>query len=158
MKQAKVPHVIVRPDQQLNLLTAKARTGDRRVRAAEKKTRLAKTKLKSARRAYKLAKKALKKTAKLTKQAHKELVKWQKHSAKKQNQNQPRSGVTAKQPSLNHRKRVPAPKPPAVVNLPPPVVVPVATPTENTELPKREEDSRGVPQEEPTPDPTTTGS
>ena len=59
MKQAKVPHVMVTPDQQLNLLRAKARTGDRRVRAAEQKTRLAKTKLKSARRAYKLAKKSL---------------------------------------------------------------------------------------------------
>jgi len=151
MKPAKVPHVRVTPDQQFTLLKAKARTGDRRVRAAEKKTRLAKTKLKSARRAYKLAKKALKKIAKLTKQAHKELVKWQKHSAKKQKQNHPKPGVTVKQPLANKRKRVPAPTPPAVVDQTLPVVVPVAPPTETTELPKPEQDSSAVPQEAATP-------
>ena len=98
-----------------------------------------------------MAKKSLKKIAKLTKQAHKELVKWQKHSAKKQKQNHPKSDVTVKQPSINKRKRVPAPQPPAVVDQTPPVVVPVAPPTETTELPKPEQDSSAVPQAAATP-------
>lgn len=156
MKPAKVPHVILTPDQQLNLLTAKTRAGDRRVRAAEQKTRLAKAKLKSARKAYKLAKKALKNIAKLTKQAHKELAKWQKHSAKEQKRDHAKPVVKAKSASSNKRKRVPAPKPPTVVDLSPSTVVLPATPTAMPEPPRLEQDNRTTPPAESTPtDPAT---
>ena len=151
MKPAKIQPVKVTPDQQLSLLTANARTVDRRVHAAEKKARLAKAKLKSARKAYKLAKKALKKVAKLTKQAHKDLAKWQKQSAEKQKRDHAKSIGKTKPASPNKRKRGPAPKPPTAVDLTPPVLFPVAPLPEKTELPKPEQDSSAVPQAAATP-------